>query len=38
MADIKEDDDEGKPLPRRALHAAYNFLTVLVWDHNENKK
>lgn len=39
MSDIKEDDkDDSSPLPRRALHAAYNFLTVLVWNHNENKK
>lgn len=33
-----------KPLPQnhdlsvRALNAAYNFLTVLVWNNNENKK
>lgn len=40
MSDIKVDEerDQMKPLPRRALHAAYNFLTVLVWNHNENKK
>lgn len=25
-------------LPMRALHAAYNFLTVLIWNNNENKK
>ena len=25
-------------LPIRALGAAYNFLTVLVWNNNENKK
>ena len=40
MSDIKEDEekDEARPFPRRALLAAYNFLTVLVWNHNENKK
>ena len=40
MSDIKEDEekDDMTPLPRRALHAAYSFLTVLVWNHNENKK
>ena len=25
-------------LPMRALHAAYNFLTVLVWNNIDNKK
>ena len=25
-------------LPMRALHAAYNFLSVLVWNNKENKK
>lgn len=25
-------------LPMRALHAAYNFLTTLVWNNKENKK
>jgi hypothetical protein len=25
-------------LPKRALHAAYNFLTVLVWNNIEIKK
>lgn len=22
----------------KVLHAVYNFLTVLIWNHNENKK
>ena len=28
----------GHYLPMRALHAAYNFLSVLVWNNKENKK
>lgn len=31
---IMADLDLKYPLPIRALHAAYNFLTVLIWNHS----